>query len=141
MSRADQSRGAALRIVRKAPEGATFRNTFMIEAMLLLLCVMVLVAVVMAILGFSYVKGQEASDLNRAITIAANAAERFEADPAAMPQSQEVDGFQVECAHGEEPQGAGVLHHADITVSFQGEELYTLATSRYISGGGVHHGA
>ena len=79
MSRADRSKGIALRIVRKAPERTTFRNTFMIEAMLLLLCVMVLVAVVMAILGSSYVKGQEASDLNRAITIAANAAERFEA--------------------------------------------------------------
>lgn len=141
MSRADQSRGVALRIVRKAPEGTTFRNTFMIEAMLLLLCVMVLVAVVMTILGFSYVKGQEASDLNRAITIAANAAERFEADPVSMPRTQEVDGFQVECAQEEEPQGAGALHHAHISVRLQNEELYTLSTSRYVSEGGVHHGA
>lgn len=133
--------GRVLSASRKRRGEKTHRGTFMVEAMLLLLIVMLLVSVVMSVLAFSYLKGVEASEMNVAITAAANAAERFAADPANAPEVQEVDGCTITCETDAEPTVGGVLYQATISVARDGEELYELQTSAYASDAGVADGS
>lgn len=118
---------------RAARRAERTRSTYLVEALLLLACLLVVLAVVMALFGFAAAQGTQTAHAQQAMTLAQNAAERFAADPANVPPEQTADGFTVRCDVTEEPQAAGTMLHATITVERDGETAFQLQTARYAS--------
>lgn len=110
------------------------RSTFMVEAMLILACVVVVLAVVMSLFAFAHRMGMQSAEEQQAVTLAQNAAERFAADPKGVPEAEEADGFQVLVGVEAQDQVAGELMVATISVQRDGREVYALQTERYVAG-------
>lgn len=111
------------------------RSTFMVEALLILACLMMVLAVVMGLFGFSYQKGLAAQKQQRAQTLAQNVAEQFAANPQAGVDGlldDSRDGLTVQVAVTGEDRTAGRLLEATITVTCDDEVLATLDTARYV---------
>ena len=69
------------------------------------------------------------------MVLAANTAEYFAADPSSVPREFQDRGFVVRTQITSEPQPAGTLYFLSLTVfTGTGESVYTLETSRYMSG-------
>ena len=114
---------------------ARTRSTFMVEALLILACLMMVLAVVMGLFGFSYQKGLAAQKQQRAQTLAQNVAEQFAANPQAGVDGlldDSRDGLTVQVAVTGEDRTAGRLLEATITVTCDDEVLATLDTARYV---------
>ena len=108
---------------------------FVVEALLLLAFLAASVAVFMQLFGGASVRGAEAARLERAVVLAANTAEYFAADPSSVPREFQDRGFVVRTQITSEPQPAGTLYFLSLTVfTGTGESVYTLETSRYMSG-------
>lgn len=108
------------------------RSTFIIEALLILICLMIVLAVVMATFGFSWQQGVQNSRTQQAMSLAQNTAERFAADPYSVQAIQETDHYIVRCEMQPERQSAGEMVYATISVGFAEDQLFQLQTSRYI---------
>ena len=107
----------------------------MVEALLILACLMMVLAVVMGLFGFSYQKGLAAQKQQRAQTLAQNVAEQFAANPQAGVDGlldDSRDGLTVQVAVTGEDRTAGRLLEATITVICDDEVLATLDTARYV---------
>lgn len=113
---------------------ATWPGTaFLVEALILLAFLVGALAVFMQLFGASAVRGAENGELAQAIVLASNSAEEFAADPQGAAAETTEDGFTVRCDVQPEKTAAGTLYHASITVESNGDEVYQLETSRYVS--------
>ncbi len=126
-----------LRLRRNARED-TGQSTFIIEAMLLLLCVLIVVAVSMTIFAFSSAKGDRAYYESKALAMAANRAEVFAARPWDADVVMKSEGCILTCAVTRTDTGSGSLYSASIVVTKDDDTLYELETARYVSDTGNH---
>lgn len=108
------------------------RSTFMVEALLLLACVLILLALAISLLSFSADASGRAQRLQEASGIAQNVAEEFLSDPAGMSGTQRVGDYVVRCDVDAEPSGAGVLYNGRVTVVHNAEELCALDVWKYV---------
>lgn len=118
--------------------GARSRSTFMVEALLILACLMMVLAVVMALFGFSHQRSVAAEQRQRAQSLVQNIAEQFAADPQAALDGAldgQQDGLEVLVSVVGEDRAAGRLLEATITVTCDDEVLVTLDTARYVPDG------
>ncbi|MCD2433417.1 hypothetical protein [Paraeggerthella hominis] len=129
-------------------------GAFIVESLVLLAFLMAALAVVVQLTGIAHERGTEADHLSNAVTIAANNAEAFAADPASGNMTAsftiangslvEVDGtpdagdesttYQVNRTVEQHDKGGGTLYTAHIAVTQGAETVYTLDTSRYSTG-------
>ncbi len=135
-------------------------TAFYVETLLLVLAFVFVILVLTDVFGRSRVRSAEAADLNAAVTLAQNTAEAFAAadspdrlgellsgtsDGTSLVQAAydrglapDPDGiYTVELLWRSEPQTAGTLDYADITVrrADTGNVLYTLQTAHFRKGG------
>lgn len=122
MTRESQSR-------RSSWHGAAF----LVEALILLAFLIASMAIFFQLFSAASMQGKESVRLTEAVTLASSAAEEFAADPTSVPAGQTVNGYQVEWNVTPHATSAGVLYDAHIVVSQDGQELYALDTSRYVS--------
>ena len=110
------------------------RSTFIVEAMLLLVCLLIVLAASMSLFAFAWQEGARAADEQRATTLAQSVAERFAADPSSIEPTEEVDGLQVITQTEWLPQAAGQMAYATITVMRGEDAVFELSTARYVPG-------
>lgn len=109
--------------------------SFVIEALVLLVFLMAALAIFMQLFSGAAREAVQNRSLEHAIVLASNTAESFSAAPAtAVPSSTDGD-YTVTCEITPEKTAAGTLYHAKIDVSENGTDVYSLETSRYVSGG------
>lgn len=118
-------------------------TSFLVEALILLVVLIASMAVFITLFAHAASGANDAARLSSATAIAQNAAEEFSSNPQAVAAGKKVgegvaksDGgdFDVTCKVSSEEEGAGVLYTATITVSDDAGEVYSLDTSRYVSG-------
>lgn len=144
---------AALPRVRRSWSG----SAFILEALVLLLCIAASLAVLITLFSQAYLRNGESAQMTEAIALASNAAESFAASPqdsvAVAPDGRYVAFCTVEA----QPVDAGVIYHGSIAVystedeavaplisadALEGahgmpqgvEPIYALETSNYVSG-------
>ena len=89
---------------------------FLVETMMLVLFIMASLAVLTAMYAQAAQRSTESDELSGAVAMAISAAERFSADPAAMPQRMEQDGLTLVCDVTADEREAGTLYRATIRV-------------------------
>lgn len=109
-------------------------TAYLVEAMVLLIFLVAVLAVCSALFAQSLTTAREQSRLERAIAVATDAAEQFSADPTGYTP-EDTDEFQVTCSVTPETNAAGTLYEATITVNEDDSQIYTLTTARYVEGG------
>ena len=118
---------------------------FVVEALILLVFLAGCLAVFMQLFGDANETWRQNVQLEEAVELASNRAERFAADPLAgmgepgeggayASADETDDGLTVICEVVPEPLSAGVLYRASIAVTADGEEVFSLATARYVAG-------
>ena len=109
-------------------------RAFIVEALVLFVFLVITLAIVSQLFFASANQAQKSLELERAITVAANAAERFSANPTSAEISEAgQDGLTVRCTITPQFTTSGTLYEATITVSNEYEDIYTLTTARYVS--------
>lgn len=103
----------------------------MVEAMLLLACVLVLMAVTVSLFAFAADASTSAQRLQEAADIAQNTVEEFVADPADIPEQQTVGDYVVMCEVDRNPTDAGTMYDARVTVLRGVDELCALTACKY----------
>lgn len=126
-------------------------GAFIVESLVLLAFLMAALAVVVQLTGIAHERGTEADHLSNAVTLAANNAEAFAADPASGSMTAsftiangslvEVDGtpdagneaatYLLDRTVEQHAKGSGTLYTAHIAVTQGGETVYALDTSCY----------
>ncbi|MEY8561599.1 hypothetical protein AALA21_00865 [Eggerthellaceae bacterium 3-80] len=124
---------------------------FVVEALILLVFLAACLALFMSMFGSANEIGIANTRQEQALTLAANEAELFAADPTRVygahdvsvatglagrtstADSPETEIFTVRCDVTPEAMAAGTLYRALITVVFEGETLYSLQTACYVS--------
>lgn len=98
----------------------------------------------MQLFAHSHAMGADSAQLSQAVIMASNVAERFEADPSSVSSGDvstadlgisDVEGFTVHCEITPETTDAGTLYRANIVVTKDAEEVYTIETAKYVSAG------
>ena len=118
-------------------DGASWHGTaFLIESMLLLVCLVTCTAVIMHIFSLVYAQGHADRDLVTATRLASNVAETFAADPTAVTTTETTteDGYVVSTKITTTATDAGTMYHAFITVSSDDAVVYELETDRFAKG-------
>ncbi len=122
-------RGAAGAARRRVP------RALLVEALVLMAVLSCCLALLVQAFAVSAATAAGARDLTRATLAAADAAERFCADPAGAPASSSADGLAVTLDRTQERRGTGTLWRAVVEVRPQGdpsgEPLCTLETARF----------
>lgn len=113
------------------------RGTYLVEALLMLACLLLVLAVVMGMLGFAWAQGARTDRMQQAMSLAQGTAERFAADPEQVPPLQQDGSFTVTCEVEPEVQHAGTMLNAAVRVACDGEQLFELRTARYVSANGA----
>lgn len=109
-------------------------RAFIVEALVLFVFLVITLAIVSQLFFASANQAQKSLELERAITVASNAAERFSANPTSAEISEAgQDGLTVRCTITPQFTASGTLYEATITVSNEYEDIYTLTTARYVS--------
>ena len=108
---------------------------FFVEALVVLAFLMLAIAVFAQLFAGAQVEGIRATHLSEAVTLATNRAEEFSADPTGVQTSTQEDGLTVTCEVTPTKRDAGTLYEAVITVNDGKADIYTISTSRYVSGG------
>lgn len=113
------------------------RSTYVIEALLLFMCIMIVVAVSMSAFAYAAGLGLQASKQESAVSLASNIAEKFSAQPSSISMNYEQDGLFAECELGLSMDNNGAFYELQIRVyedeDRQAEPLYTLNTAKYES--------
>lgn len=125
---------------------------FLVEAMVITLFITFAIAVFTQVFMASVERAQQAEQLSSAVALASGAAERFVADPHAVPDSLTADGLHAVCKVTSAPRDGGVMHYLTVQVYsvrdgsggapgvdgagwlVDGLPVYTLGTSAYESG-------
>lgn len=110
------------------------QTTFVIEALLLMLCLMMIIAVSTMVIVHSVKMTQYYSHKTEAITLAANTAERFAADPETVAREYKVDDLVATCDTHSFSNATGTVYDATISVEWNGDKLYILNTTKYVEG-------
>lgn len=110
------------------------RSTFMVEALLLLACVIILLAVTVVLFAFANQTSTKAQRMQESADIAQNAAEQFAANPAGMPVALDAGDYMVRCDIDEEETESGLLYNANVIVTYDAEEMCSLQVSKYVPG-------
>lgn len=108
-------------------------RAFIVEALVLFAFLVVTLAVVSQLFFASANQAQKSLELERAVTVAANTAERFSANPTSTELDGVRDGLSVRCAIMPQFTTTGTLYKATIIVSNEVEDIYTMTTARYVS--------
>lgn len=125
--------GERTRIIRTFGERQPKRSTFVVEAMLLFMCLMVVIAVSISVIAFAASMGAHSAHKEAGVIMATNIAEQFSADPSSL-QERYVDGdYTATCTLELSMDEAGTLYDATIVVDWRDEEIYTLRTAEYVS--------
>lgn len=122
------------RLEERRPAYAPRRSSmaFIIEALVLLLFLIASLAIITQLLTLSANKANESKRLEQAVIIAANAAERFSADPTSVEETSMENGLAVTCSVNETALAYGTQYDALIAVYDENGELYHLQTTRYV---------
>ena len=115
--------------MRRAARG----RTYLVEALLLLACLLAVACVVMAVFTRSLEVGVQTQREQEAIVLAQNAAERFAADPLSVPYETDEGEYRVLCTVSTFPRPNGTWYDAHVAVMCAGEEAFSLDTARYVS--------
>ena len=111
------------------------QSAYLIEALLLLTILACAIAVFMSLFSLALRRGDQSVELDRAIQVATDTAERFVADPAHAQSEYEEDGYRISCDVIPEVTESGTMYRATITVwTDSNESIYSLIASRYESG-------
>lgn len=110
------------------------RSTFMVEALLLLACVIILLAVTITLFAFASETSTKAQRIQESADIAQNSAEQFAANPAGMPEILEVGDYTVRCDVDREETESGLLYNANVIVMYGVEDMCSLEVSKYMPG-------
>lgn len=108
-------------------------RTYLVEALLLLACLLVMACVVMVLFARSLEAGVQTQREQQAIVLAQNTAERFAADPLSVPYQTDEGEYQVLCIVSTFPRSNGTWYDAHVAVMCAGEEAFSLDTARYVS--------
>ncbi len=108
------------------------RSTYMIEALLLFICIMMVVAVVMSVFAFAANMAKGASEKEEAIVFATNIAERFSADPMSLEDTYTQGDLTARCSMTLSIDNAGSFCKAQIIVLKDDEQIYSLDTAKYM---------
>lgn len=106
---------------------------FLIEALVVLAILMVTLAVFVRLFTAAQLEALRANDLSEAVILASNRAEEFSADPTHVETSTKEGDFVIRCDVKPTSHTGGTLYEASIEVLKDGESVYTLQTSRYMS--------
>lgn len=109
------------------------KSTYVVEALLLFICIMMVIAVVMSLFAFASQKGAHASRTEDAVAMASNIAELFYADPSSLQDTYIEGELEATCSMALSMDSAGTLYKADISVSDSEGWLYSLEAARYVS--------
>lgn len=119
--------------MQRARTEARTRSTYLVEALLILVCLLIVASVVMVVFSYALQREEQTQQEQEAIVLAQNAAERFAADPTSVPNHTMQDAYDIYCETSAEDRGVGVHYTAHVSVAAEGEELFALDTSRYVS--------
>lgn len=108
-------------------------RAFIIESLVLFIFLVATLIVVAQLFFASVSMSVEGQNLERATVIASNVAERFSADPTSTDLDATEDGLDVTCTVTPEGAGNGMLYKARISVFDDGNCIYSIQTSRYVS--------
>ena len=109
----------------------TTSMAFIVETLVLLVFLVGSLAVITQLFASSASKAVESQDLERAVILAANTAERFSADPEGVEETTTAGDLAVNCAINTETLSYGTQYDATIIVYSSEGEVYRLQTSRY----------
>lgn len=120
----------------EASEHTTWKGAaFVVEALVLLVFLVAALAVFMTLFAGAAQRGRQDSALEQAVVIASNTAEQFSANPTGISASEQQGNFTVTCDVTPQKLGGGTLYQAKVHVlDSTGSEVYSLETSRYVSG-------
>jgi Tfp pilus assembly protein PilV len=108
---------------------------FFVESLLMLVFLVASLAIVTQIFAASANRASQSQHLERAVIVAANTAEQFSANPTGVAKQSTSGELATTCAVTSTHSSAGTIYNATITVSDETGEIYTVKTSRYVSGG------
>ena len=91
-------------------------------------------AVFLQLFAGAELEALRSNNLSQAVLLATNCAEEFSAHPDEMPVTTDEGDFEITCDVTPVAHKAGTLYEATITVRKDNKEVYTLKTSRYVSG-------
>lgn len=120
--------------LRKGKWSRRTGRAFIIEVLFLFAFLICSLTVITQLFVGSVNEAAQARDLERAINIASNTAERFAANPHSNELNYSQDGLTVVCDVDAQPSGAGTLYVATITIFNDGGAFYSIDTARYESG-------
>lgn len=107
---------------------------FLVEALVVLAFLMLAMAVFVQLFAGAQLEALHANDLSEAVLAATNRAEEFSADPTGVLATSEEGDFVITCDVTPNTMAGGTLFEATIVVQKNGDDIYTLETSRYVSG-------
>ena len=107
---------------------------FTVEATILLVFLVGALAVFTQLFARATSTSQEAAQLEEAIVLATDTAERFSADPTNVEASTTQDDLTVTCSVTQTQETGGTLYNAHITVTSENATVYDITTARYVSG-------
>lgn len=119
-------------------------TAFIVEMLVLLVVVVSCLSVFIDIFATSQQKSEENDATVQAIHLATNAAEQFSANPTSVVELETFDNLVVHTVIDRQPQQAGTLYKATITV-YEVDQIdegdytdpcYRLETARYVQAGG-----
>ncbi len=111
-------------------------KAFLAEALLILLFVVCSVAIISQMFAASSERARQSYNLSNAIELATSAAEEFSCSPESVNEEFSAKGLLVSRSVESVTLEAGVMYKAHISVSDPntGSQVYSLDTSRYVSG-------
>jgi len=110
-------------------------TAFLVEALVLLVFLVWGLAVFTNLFSASRQMGAKEEVLQQSVTLASNAAEQFSTDPTGTPDTRIEGDYTVSCNVTPQTTSSGTLYKATISVFNAGEEIYSIKTARYVSGG------
>lgn len=115
--------------------GTSFAHAaFTVEAIILLVFLVGALAVFTQLFAYATNTSREAAQLEQAIVLATDTAERFSADPTSVNASTTQDDLTVTCNITQTQETGGTLYNAHITVTSGNATVYDITTARYVSG-------
>lgn len=111
-------------------------RAFIVETIALFIFLVISLSIVCLLLFASADRARQSDDLEQAVTLASNAAERFSANPLDRNLSFMNGNLTVISQVTPQELSQGILYQANIVVSNDHAEIYQLETSRYVGKAG-----
>ena len=118
------------RAVKRTRKGG---RAFIIEAIALFSFLVITLVVTSLLFLASANRAQESLELERAVILASNTAERFSANLFAGDLETSQDGLTASCEITPQTMPGGTLYKATITVTGDSGTIYSIETARYVS--------